>query len=109
MDVDSLTPNQVVAYNLQRARKLRGLNQQTLGQRLAELTGRPWSKATISALERSIDDVQRARRFDADQIVSFAEVLNVPVGWFFLRPASGRADASNDVIAREMSERESIA
>lgn len=58
MDVDyrqplTLTPNRVVAYNLARARSLRGWTQEQAAERLEPFLGVRWSKATFSAAERS--------------------------------------------------------
>ena len=81
-----ITPNQLVAYNLALARNLRGLTQDQLGQRLEEATGRNWSKATMSALERTYDGDGRQREFSADDLVAFSFALGVPVGWFLIPP-----------------------
>jgi len=87
------TPNQIVAYNLMRARKLRGLSQEEAAERLAPFLGARWSKATFSAAERTYFRSERQRRFDPDEIVAFARAFDLPVGWFFLPPdpsAEGR-------------------
>lgn len=78
-----LSMNSLVAHNLAAARALRGLTQEQLGHRLTQMTGRPWSKATISALERSADGV-RIRQFDADDLVLLAQALDVSVIFFLL-------------------------
>lgn len=75
-----LTINQVVAYNLARFRKAAGLTQDELGERLGG-----WTKATISAAERSWDG-KRMRQFDADTLIALAMALGVPLLAFFLPP-----------------------
>lgn len=75
--------NSLVARNLTAARTLRGMTQERLGQRLEEITGRPWSKATVSALERSADG-ERVRQFDADDLAAIAYALDVPLLFLFL-------------------------
>jgi transcriptional regulator with XRE-family HTH domain len=75
--------NSLVASNVTIARALRGMTQEQLGKRLETVTGRPWSKATVSALERSADGV-RVRQFDADDLVAIAHVLDVPLLLLFL-------------------------
>lgn len=80
-----MTANQLVAYNLQRARRSRGWSQETLGSRLSGLTGRAWSKASVSAAESSWRG-GRIRRFDANEILAFAQGLSLPVGYFLLPP-----------------------
>lgn len=79
------TVNELVAYNLRRARLARGFSQDQLAAELQERTGRPWSNATVSAAERSRES-QRTRRFDAGELVAFAITLNVPLAYFFLPP-----------------------
>jgi transcriptional regulator with XRE-family HTH domain len=59
-----MTPNQVVAHNLRRARLRRGWTQSETAARI----GLGWSKATYSAAERSVTS-RRIRHFDADEIV----------------------------------------
>ncbi len=82
---NTLTPNQVVAYNLGRARRLRGWTQEQAAEQLAPALGETWSKAAFSAAERSIAG-KRIRQFTADDIVAFARVFQLPTGWFFLPP-----------------------
>jgi transcriptional regulator with XRE-family HTH domain len=76
--------NALVARNLTAARGLRGFTQERLGQLLEPLTGKPWSKATVSALERSAEG-GRSRDFDADDLVAIAKVTDVPL-LFLFRP-----------------------
>lgn len=83
--VGPLTPNQLVSHNLARARKARGLTQFDLAERMEQLTGRPWSNASVSAAERAWKG-GRARKFDANEIVALALALDVPVGYFLLAP-----------------------
>jgi transcriptional regulator with XRE-family HTH domain len=78
-------PNQVVAYNLTRARQDKGWTQDEAADALAPYLGKRWSKASISQAERSIAG-RFIRKFDADEIVAFARAFEVPVAWFFLPP-----------------------
>lgn len=80
-----LTANQVVAYNLTRARQLRGWSQEEAARRLAPHLGVEWSKALFSAAERSVDG-NRIRPFDADELVAFSRTFDLPIGYFFLPP-----------------------
>jgi len=80
-----LTPNQVVAFNLARARDLKGWTQEEAAEALAPYLGSRWSKASFSAAERSLDG-ERIRQFDADELVAFARAFELPVGWFFMPP-----------------------
>lgn len=81
-----LTANQVVAYNLQRARKARTWTQDDLGERLEKITGRVWSRASVSAAESSWRG-GRTRRFDANEVLAFALVFDLPIASFFLPPS----------------------
>ena len=88
---EGVTPNQVVAYNLARARAHRRWTQEEARQALAPYLGVEWSKANYSAAERSMDGV-RIRQFDADEIVAFARGFGVPIAWFFIPPPRAAAD-----------------
>jgi transcriptional regulator with XRE-family HTH domain len=81
----TLTPNQVVAYNLGRARALRGWSQSEATAALAPYVGIHWSRQGLSQAERSITGRVR-RSFDADELVAFARAFRVPIGLFFLPP-----------------------
>lgn len=81
---------QIVARNLSRARKARGLTQDELGERLTELTGTPWSRATVSAAETGWEGSSgRVRHFDVDELVALAIALSLPVSWFLMPPPEG--------------------
>lgn len=90
---------QVVAYNLALARRERGMTQDQLGERLEELTGTPWSRATVSAAESGwTAKSTRVRHFDANEIVAFALALKLPIAWFFLPPAEGPDGRPRDAL-----------
>ena len=88
---EPVTPNQVVAYNLARARSYRRWTQDQAREALAPYLGVKWSKASYSSAERSMDGV-RIRQFDADEIVAFARAFKVPIVWFFMPPDPAAAD-----------------
>ena len=81
--------NQVVAYNLARAREAKGWSQEEAGRRLEPHLGVAWSKATFSQAERSIDP-GKSRAFTADELIAFADTFGLPVVWFLLAPRRGR-------------------
>lgn len=87
----ALTPNQLVAYNLARARNLRGWTQQEASQKLEQWLGARWSKASWSAAERSVDGLRR-REFTTDEIVAFSQTFGLPIAWWFLPPGPDRPD-----------------
>jgi transcriptional regulator with XRE-family HTH domain len=80
-----LTPNQVVASNLKRARELRGWTQEQAAERLERYLGSRWSKANYSAAERAVTG-RRPRTFDADDLLAFARTFELPITWFLLPP-----------------------
>lgn len=84
----SLTPNQVVAYNLPRARMIRGWTQEQAAEALAPYLGARWSVANFSAIERSVDG-GRIRQFTADDLVALSRGFDLPIGFFLTPPASG--------------------
>src|SRR5687767_8644167 len=80
-----MTPNQVVAYNLTRAREWKGWTQDQLADALEPYLGKRWSKASVSQAERSVAG-RFIRQFDADEIVALARATDLPIGWFFMPP-----------------------
>lgn len=76
---ERITVNQIVAWNMAYFRKASGMTQEDLGARIG------WSKAIVSAAERSWDGA-RVRQFTADDVVSLAVGLRVPVVALFLPP-----------------------
>jgi transcriptional regulator with XRE-family HTH domain len=74
-----ITVNQVVAWNLAYFRKAAGLTQDELGEQIG------WSKAIVSAAERSWDG-KRVRQFSADDVVAIAAAFGLPVVAMFLPP-----------------------
>jgi 8-oxo-dGTP diphosphatase len=84
MPMSTVSPNQLVAYNLERVRKMRGLSQEE-ARELLKAEGIDWSKAVYSAAERSWDG-KRVRQFEANHLVAFSRAFGVPVVFFFLPP-----------------------
>jgi transcriptional regulator with XRE-family HTH domain len=77
--------NQVVAYNVRAARELRGWTQEEVSERLEPYLGQRLTQAGISAIERAWDG-DRRREFDAQEILEFAMVFDLPMLWFLLPP-----------------------
>lgn len=84
---NEMTPNQIVAYNLARARALRGWTQEVAANHLAKFLAlhAKWSRATFSVAEQSVKGV-RIREFTADDIFAFARAFELPVTYFLLPP-----------------------
>jgi transcriptional regulator with XRE-family HTH domain len=80
-----ITSNQLVAYNLKQLRNGRKWTQKDVGDRIAKVLGKRWSKAVVSNAERSIDG-KRIAKFDADEIVALARLFEVPVDRLFTPP-----------------------
>jgi transcriptional regulator with XRE-family HTH domain len=80
------TANQIVAFNVAKARLLRGWTQEEAAQALAPYLGTLLSTASFSAIERSVD-TGRVREFSADELLAFARAFRVPVTWFFTPPS----------------------
>ena len=91
-----LTPNQVVAFNLARAREWKGWTQDEAAEALEPYLGKRWSKASVSQAERSIAG-RFIRQFDADEIVAFARAFELPIGWFFMPPPPWSAEPGQPV------------
>lgn len=81
-----MTANQVVAYNLRRAREERGATQEETAQRLEQYLGKRWSKASFSVAERSAEKGARKREFDANELLAFTQIFEKPIGYFFELP-----------------------
>ena len=80
------TPNQIVALNLTRARLDRGWSQPQAAASLAPFLGVRWSRASYSAVERSVDGT-RIKVFSADELVAIARCFDRPISWFLTPPA----------------------
>ena len=85
--VKSWSPNQLVAYNLIKARQLRGWTQEEAARQLSKYQGAEWSKVTWSAAERSVDG-KRVRQFTADDLLAFSQAFDLPLTWWLLPPGS---------------------
>ena len=68
------SPNQVVAYNVARARALRGWTQEQAANELSQHLEERLSRASYSAIERSIGG-GRVKQFSADELVALARAF----------------------------------
>lgn len=84
-DPNAWTPNQIVAYRVALARKLRNWTQEQAAIELEPYLGARLSTASFSAIERSFAG-GRDRQFDANEIVAFSRGFRLPIGWFFTPP-----------------------
>lgn len=81
------TANQIVAFNVAKARLLRGWTQEEAADELAPFLGVRLSAASFSAIERSVD-LGRPREFDANELLAFARAFRVPIAWFLTPPSA---------------------
>lgn len=82
----TMTPNQIVAYNVAKARALRGWTQEQAAEKLAPYLGARLSGASFSALERSAWTVNRIKQFSADELLALSRGFDLPIGLFFTPP-----------------------
>ncbi|MGH9038962.1 MAG: helix-turn-helix domain-containing protein [Acidimicrobiia bacterium] len=83
----TMTPNQIVAYNVAKARSLRGWTQEQAAEALAPYLGAKLSGASFSALERSAWSVDRIKQFSADDLLALSRGFDLPIGYFFTPPS----------------------
>jgi hypothetical protein len=82
----TMTPNQIVAYNVAKARAIRGWTQEEAAEAIAPYLGARLSGASFSALERSAWKVERIKQFDADELLALSRGFDLPIGFFFTPP-----------------------
>lgn len=83
-----LSINQLVSYNMWRARRASTWTQQEVAELLEKYTGRTWSNASVSAAERAWQG-GRPRRFDASEIVALSKIFDEPMIYFFMPDEAG--------------------
>jgi hypothetical protein len=81
-----MTPNQIVAYNVAKARAIRGWTQEQAAEALAPYLGARLSGASFSSLERSAWKVDRIKQFSADELLALSRGFDLPIGFFFTPP-----------------------
>ena len=81
-----MTPNQIVAYNVIKARALRGWTQEQAAEALAPYLGAKLSGPSFSNLERSAVKVDRIKQFSADDLLALSRGFDLPIGFFFTPP-----------------------
>lgn len=75
-----LSVNAICALNLAYFRKAAGLTQEELGEMIG------WGKSMVSTAERSANESGRVRQFSANDLVSIARALKIPLAALFLPP-----------------------
>ncbi|MGH2625627.1 MAG: helix-turn-helix domain-containing protein [Anaerolineales bacterium] len=97
----TMTPNQIVAFNVAKARALRGWTQEQAAEALAPYLGAKLSGASFSALERSAWTVDRIKQFSADDLLALSRGFDLPIG-YFLTPPPPDLDAALDAPSAPM-------
>src|SRR4051794_24370618 len=82
----TMSPNQIVAYNVAKARELRGWTQGQAAEALAPYLGAKLSEGSFSALERSAWNPSRIKQFSADDLLALSRGFDLPIGFFFTPP-----------------------
>lgn len=80
-----LSPNQIVAFNLEKFRRERGWTALQTAARLGAILGRKISLASYSAMERSVEG-GRVKAFDADELFALARLFGVRVWQLMIPP-----------------------
>ncbi len=81
-----MSTNQIVAYNVAKARAIRGWTQEQAAEELAPYLGAKLSAASFSALERSAWNPNRVKQFSADELFALSRGFDLPIGFFFTPP-----------------------
>jgi len=82
---ETLDLNQIVAYNIREARLLKGWTQEDLADRLEPYLGQRITQASVSSIERAWDG-ERRREFDAQELLIYSVIFELPIIWFLLPP-----------------------
>lgn len=80
-----LSVNQVVAYNLRRAREAKGWTQLDAAAHLHHYLGEFWSRQRFSAAER-VYSGETDRDFSVNELVAFARAFEFPLSYFLTPP-----------------------
>jgi hypothetical protein len=92
VDESKWTASQLVAFNLVQARRRAGLTQQQAAEAISHYTDTAWTQATYATAEASVTGT-RIRSFTPAELLAFCFVFDVPIGWFFMPPPNGEAEA----------------
>lgn len=82
----TMSPNQIVAYNVAKARALREWTQEEAAAALEPYLGTRLSAPSFSALERSAWNPSRVKVFSADELLALSRGFDLPIGFFFTPP-----------------------
>lgn len=80
-----MSPDDVVSYNLKRARDLRGWKQPEAAERVSRYLGKTWSVQVYGDAERAYR-IKRVKNFSATEVIAFCRAFELPLVWFYLPP-----------------------
>ncbi len=81
----TMSIEQIVSHNFQRAREERGWNQKEVSDRLIPLLGYELRQTGVSRIEKcGYGDHRRA--FAANELLAFSQCFDLPLGWWFIPP-----------------------
>ena len=95
---EPLTASGIVSLNVRRIREEKGWTQAQAGERLEKVTGRPFSVATVSALERGWDRTGPERAFTINELDSISIAFGVTLLELLLPPT--RAETTRRLPSR---------
>jgi len=87
---EPLTASAIVALNFRRIREERSWSQAQAGERLERVTGRPWSVATVSAVERGWERGPE-RAFGVNEVDAISLAFGVSILELLLPPSKAES------------------
>ena len=84
---EPLTASAIVSLNVRRVREAKGWTQAEAGERMEKVTGKPWSVASVSALERGWDRDGPERAFSINELDSISLAFGVTLLELLLPPS----------------------
>lgn len=80
-----LSVNQIVAFNLRRAREAKGWTQVEASTALFTYLGDYWSRQRLSAAERAYSG-ETDREFSVNELIAFSRAFSLPLSYFLTPP-----------------------
>ena len=93
----SLTPNQVLAYNVKRLREEHEWSLRRLAEAVNRRRGTRWTKQTVLKVEEYDEEGTVGRKVSIDELVALANVFQVSVIELLLPPDTIKNEATNEV------------
>lgn len=79
-----VTLDELVSYNLRRAREMRGWTQAEAAERVSAHLGRVWSQQVYGDAERAYRNPKRVKVFTGEEMLALAQAFDLPIPWFYL-------------------------